>query len=167
MVYENCRFYGPYSNSKDGRLRCILVHPNGYKQTVSYPKYLMEVHLGRYLEENETIDHIDGNFLNNDFLNLRVINRKQHAYEDSYKNENVIVNCSYCGKEFEINGRFLHNRNRRDRYLSGYFCSKKCSGKYGKEIQLGLRKHITVDKVIPNRYKVKSAQIEKSEVEAG
>lgn len=167
MVYENCKFYGPYSNSKDGRLRCIIVHPNKKKQTLSYPKYLMEVHLDRYLKENETIDHIDGNFLNNDLSNLQVIDRQKHCYNDVYRNEDVIVKCQYCGKEFKIKGNVLHNRNRKDRYQSGYFCSRQCSGKYGKEIQLGLRSHTTVDIVVSNKYQAKSALKEISEVEAG
>ena len=38
--------------------------------TLSYPKYLIEVHLDRYLEKEETVDHIDGNFLNNVISNL-------------------------------------------------------------------------------------------------
>ena len=72
MVYENCRFYGPYLNKKDNRLRCIVVFPDRVKRTISYPKYLMEVHLDRYLEEDETIDHIDGNPLNRE-LNYMIV----------------------------------------------------------------------------------------------
>ena len=167
MVYENCKFYGPYSNSKDGRLRCVIVHPNKKKQTLSYPKYLMEVHLDKYLEENETIDHIDGNFLNNDLSNLQVIDRQIHSYNDVYRNEDVTVKCTYCGKEFVIKGSAIRQRNRKDRHQSGYFCSKQCSGKYGKDIELGIKTHTTVDNVVPNKYQVKSAQKEISDVEAG
>lgn len=32
MVYENCKFYGPYSSKKDSRLRCILKFPDGKKE---------------------------------------------------------------------------------------------------------------------------------------
>lgn len=158
MVYENCKFYGPYSSKKDGRLRCVLVHPNGYKQTVSYPKYLMEVYLGRYLEDNETVDHIDGNFLNNNINNLQVLDKQEHCRQDVLRNKDVIVNCEYCGKEFTIKGSTIYYRNRRDHNNSGYFCSRECSGKYGKEIQLRLKEPSTVDKVEVGKYKVKSAQ---------
>ena len=127
----------------------------------------MEVHLDRYLEENETIDHIDGDFLNNDLNNLRVIDRAQHCYEDVYRNQDVVVKCRYCGKEFVIKGNNLHNRNRKDRHQSGYFCSRSCSGKYGKCVQLGVLSPVTVDRVTPNKYQVKSAWLETSEVEAG
>jgi hypothetical protein len=160
MVYENCKFYGPYSNSKDGRLRCIVVFPDNTKKTISYPKYLMEVHLDRYLAENETIDHIDGNFLNNDLSNLQVIDRQKHSYNDVYRNEDITVKCQYCGKEFIIKGSTIRQRNRTDRHQSGYFCSKQCSGKYGRDIQRGIIEHDTVDRVTPSKYQVKSAKDE-------
>lgn len=167
MVYENCRFYGPYLNKKDNRLRCVLVHPDGRKQTVSYPKYLMEVQLDRYLEDSETIDHKDGNPLNNDLANLQVLDRRTHCSNDVYRNKDVVVTCQYCGKEFVLKGSRLNDRNRKDRNQSGYFCSRSCSGKYGREVQLGLISPVTVDRVIPDKYQVKSAQEETLEVEAG
>jgi hypothetical protein len=61
----------------------------------------------------------------------------------------------------------LNNRNRKDKYQSGYFCSRRCSGKYGKEIQLGLREHIKTNRIEAVKYKAKSAQRETSEVEVG
>ena len=44
-VYKDCKLYGPYNSGKDGRLRCVIAYPNGRKQTLSYPKYLIEKHL--------------------------------------------------------------------------------------------------------------------------
>lgn len=167
MVYKNCKFYGPYSSKKDSRLRCIIVHPDEHKQTISYPKYLMEIHLDRYLEENETVDHIDGNFLNNCIDNLQVLDRKKHCYNDAYRNRDVKVNCTYCGKEFTIKGNTLHYRNRKDRYQSGYFCSKKCSGLYGRMFQLRKIKPSIIDKIEASKYQVKSAPRETQDVEVG
>ncbi len=48
-----------------------------------------------------------------------------------------------------------------------YFCSKTCSGKYGREIQLGLRKHSKEDVILPEKYRVGSAQKEIFDVEVG
>ena len=59
MVYENCRIYGPYDRNQDNRLTVVVVYPDGRKKTVSYPKYLMETHLERYLDkEVREIDQI-------------------------------------------------------------------------------------------------------------
>ena len=100
----------------------------------SYPKYLMEVHLGRYLEKDETDP------LNNDISNLTVIDRAEHANNDAIRNKNITVVCQYCGKEFTIPGSHLHDRNRKDCNCSGYFCSRDCTGKYGNAVQHGKAK---------------------------
>lgn len=164
--YENCKILGPYKSSKDGRLRIVVCFPDGTKRTVSYPKYIKEIELNRYLLENETIDHIDGNFLNNDLSNLRVIDRKEHCKLDTLRNKDVEVTCSYCGKRFTISGDKLSRRNRPDRMNTGYFCSRQCSGKYGAEIQNGRIIKQEVSKIQTTKFKLKeSAQNENFDVQ--
>ena len=141
-MYENCKLYGPYSSKQDGRLRCVIVFPNGTKKTISYPKYIVEKHYNRELKENETVDHIDGNFLNNDISNLRIIGRNEHAYNDVKRNKDVIYKCDYCGKEFIIKGDKLNYIFRKDRENTAHFCSKQCVGKYNAE-----RQHNKIDKI--------------------
>lgn len=160
--YADCKIFGPYKSSKDGRLRIVASFPNGTKKTVSYPKYIKEIELGRYLLDNETIDHIDGNFLNNDLSNLRVIDRREHAILDAERNDDVEVTCSYCGKKFKIKGSKLCQRNRPDRGFTGYFCSKKCVGKYGAEVQNGRIIPQEVNKVNPTKFKLKESAQDKN-----
>ena len=58
---DNKKVYGPYRKS-DGRQIVIIKDINGTR-TVSFPKYIMEEHLGRELHpDKETVDHIDFNF---------------------------------------------------------------------------------------------------------
>lgn len=153
MIYEDViKVRGPYKSSKDNRLRCVLVFSDKTTKVMSYPKYLMEIHLNRYLLENETVDHIDGNPLNNTISNLRVLDRQEHCTNDVVRNKNVKVICTYCGKEFYIEGSKLHNRNRIDRHQSGYFCSRKCSGKYGAEIQNQRRVPVIVERIIAEKF---------------
>ena len=167
-IYDNCKIYGPYQSKQDNRLRIIIEFPNGNKQSKSYPKYLMEVQENRFLEENETVDHIDGNPLNNDLSNLQILDRKVHCSVDVLRNKDIIVKCTYCQKEFTIPGSEINNRNRQDRHSSGYFCSRSCSGKYGQEIQSGKRKpEEPHEKIIPKKYKAKSALGEIPDVEVG
>lgn len=151
MIYENVlKVNGPYKG-KDNRLRIVLVFKDKSRKKMSYPKYLMELHLNRYLTKDETVDHIDKNPLNNDISNLRILPRKEHCRNDVIRNKDVVVHCTYCGKEFIIPGNKLHSRNRADKHQSGYFCSKQCSGKYGAAIQNNRITPVIVPKIIAEK----------------
>ena len=155
-MYENYKIYGPYT-AKDGRQRIIAVDKDGIKRTISYPRYILECHLGRNLTSEEQVDHIDGNPLNNRLSNLQILYFKEHQKLDALRNKDIVVTCAYCGKPFIIKGSIIHDRNRVDRHQSGYFCSRTCSGKYGAEIQKKLRIHKATKRVLPVKFKVKSA----------
>ena len=79
-LYPNYdKIYGPYAN-KAGRLFVILRStPTGVKRTISYPKLLLEIHINRLLINDETTDHMDGNFRNNSIDNLRILTRSENA----------------------------------------------------------------------------------------
>ncbi len=157
MVYENCKIYGPYSG-QDKRLRIIVKFPDGIKRTVSYPKYLMEIHLKRYLDADETVDHIDCDYLNNKLSNLRVLLRNEHSYMDAKRRIAKTFKCLTCNNEFLLDGNRLHNAIQdRLKGKTGPFCSRICAGKYGKLVQLTGHK-IPVDKIIPSYTTIKSQQ---------
>lgn len=126
------KVYGPYTG-KDGRQRVIL-HENGKGNTVSYPKFLVETHIGRKLQFDETIDHIDGDFTNNDLTNLRIVNRSEHCSDDIVRRKYIEMVCVECGNVF------LSDWKDRKRNKAGPFCRKSCSGKYGKKVQMGMEK---------------------------
>lgn len=148
-LYKDCKIYGPYKG-KDGRERVVVIYPNGNRTTVSYPKYLTECRLGRYLSDNETVDHTDTDFNNNVPSNIEVKDRSQHVKDDvrRYKSQSFI--CPGCGKKFLLSGRKLHDAIwNRKRNKAGPFCSRSCAGKYGKSVQLGEQKLLPVNKIIP------------------
>ena len=134
---------GPYLRKSDNRLILIAKVNNSPKiTTFSYPKILYEIYYNRRLKPNETIDHIDKNPLNNDINNLRCLDLKFHASMDIKRREPFTVKCKYCGKEF-----LIFNGGDKNRRKTGYFCSRTCSGKYGKEIQLQLIEKEYVEQV--------------------
>jgi hypothetical protein len=144
-LYPNVKYMnGPFLRN-DGRLMLTCVLSNNKKTSISYPKYLKENELGRKLSFDETIDHIDGDPLNNDLDNLRVMNRSEHAKNDVKRVTYITktVYCQYCHKPIEFTRVRARYSNRKGH---GYFCSRQCSGKYGSEIQRNKRKHKFVQK---------------------
>lgn len=125
--------WGPYT-ARDGRQRLVLHLPNGKRTTVSYPKYLMEKRLGRYLEPDETVDHIDENPLNNEEGNLQVLTRSGHAALDARRRNPQEFTCPTCGGNFVVEGSKLKDRQRGK---AGPFCSRSCVGTYAQSIQKG------------------------------
>lgn len=107
VVYDDYTCYGPYTR-KDGRQHVVLTkHSKTGKiierKTVSYPKYLVERYLNRYLLSSETIDHIDGNFSNNALSNLRVVERALHCRSHAVTRKIIKKLCVICGVEFTTN----------------------------------------------------------------
>lgn len=122
---------------KDGRTR---VYDPETQKVRSYPRHLIEQHLGRELLSNEEVHHIDGNPLNNDISNLEVVMHGDHQRYHSQKYFDKKICCSCCGKEFiwtskqqSEHARNTRRSNRKDTGL--VFCSKRCAGVYGRQVQ--------------------------------
>jgi hypothetical protein len=146
MIYEDFKVYGPYLR-KDGRMHVCLKSKEGTRKTVSYPKYLMEMHLERYLGLNETVDHIDRDFTNNSIGNLQILAREDHSRLDAKRSKDIQLNCEHCGNKFILSGGeairdSVQNRKRGKR---GPFCSRSCAGKASHNIE---------------NYKIKNIEIE-------
>lgn len=144
------KIHGPYKR-KDGRQIVIVVEDDGTKRTISYPKWLLELQLGRRLDPNlETVDHIDSNFDNNSFDNLRIMPRKEHSTEDTRRVKHVKFNCAWCKKEFERSPRLVRDKARKNK--AGPFCSRPCAGKYSRKLQLKLIDKFDTQPVIDSEY---------------
>lgn len=112
-------------------------HPNATKNGyVLLHRVIMENHLGRLLNSNEVVHHIDGNKKNNDISNLEVMDYREHVkrHVHSFGRAYVLLKCPYCGVVFERtkNKSFLIKKNK----LNCTFCSRTCSAKFSREIQL-------------------------------
>lgn len=127
------KVYGPYTR-KDGRQHVVLVEGD-CKRTVSYPKYLMEKHLGRELNDNETVDHTNRDFTDNRIENLQILERSPHSKLDVTRAHLVEITCVLCKKVVYKKGSTLRHNSKQGK--AGPFCSRACAGKYGKEIQMG------------------------------
>ena len=141
--------FGPYLRN-DGRKQVNLTG-NNKRTGISYPKALVEVHLGRRLSNDETVDHKDRNKQNDDINNLAIIKRKEHCKLDAIYVKVDDMNCSMCGKLFKLS-RSQHDT--RSLSKAGPFCSKQCSGLYGAQVQNGAPK-INRQKIHKEYYQLK------------
>lgn len=154
-MYNNAhKTYGPYT-CKDGRKRICFVWKDGRKQTVSYPKYLMECHLGKFLEPGESVDHIDRDFTNDNLDNLRVVNHSKHASDDTRRLVPQTFTCGYCNKDFVLSGNKLSRAiDNRRKGKAGPFCNRSCAGKYGAAVQNGRIEKLKVNLIKQKYYHI-------------
>lgn len=121
--FDAFKVYKVY-HKKQKRFYAQLKHKyTSSRTTITYAKYVMSVSLGRILEKEEEVDHIDNNKLNDDISNLQILTKKQNL-EKSKKEEAVVdCICEMCGTSFTRPKRLAHHtRNPNVRC----FCSKTC-----------------------------------------
>lgn len=128
-IYEGYKIRGPYKRP-DGRYHLYL--DKGVERiTISYPKFLIELSLGRRLTKDEIAHHKDGDVSNNSLDNLMLLTRQQHGILHRRK-EGQVVCCTECGREFYLTAAKLSQRKaeqRRGKAKRGPFCSFSCRGK--------------------------------------
>lgn len=125
---------GPYTKN-DGRQFVIVYYEKSRRRFVSYPKHIMEQHLGRQLDpDQETVHHKDGNFLNNAMDNLEILARQDHSAHDARKIKSWTAICPWCGVEFHLSASQIAREACRKKHgRAGPFCSYSCTGKYAME----------------------------------
>lgn len=100
----------------------------GKRTTQSYPRYLMEKHLGRKLLESEHVDHINDNFTDNHIENLQLLSQDENSRKSAKDKELISFICPICKKESTKSAsKVRHNRLQGK---AGPFCSKSCAGKW-------------------------------------
>lgn len=150
LIANARKVYGPYARH-DGRKIVIVKNDDGSKTTISFPKFILEEHLGRRLDPNlETVDHWDSDFNNNDISNLRLVPRKEHSANDTRRVKMVKFHCAWCDKEFERSPRLIRDKAKKKQ--GGPFCSRSCSGKYSRRLQLNLIDKFDVQQAIDSEY---------------
>ena len=89
--------------NSENRKNVILFNNSKDRSTVSYARYLMAVHLGRFLDANEQVDHIDEDKTNDSIENLQILScaenlRKnaKHRVRGRVEKHGTLTEYRYC-----------------------------------------------------------------------
>jgi len=107
----------------------IPEHPNKNENNyVLLHRVIMENSIGRLLNENEVVHHIDNNGLNNELSNLQLMSKEKHnkLHRDEKYSLYFKICCPNCNNIFikRIDSSFLFSNRK---YTC---CSKKCSKEF-------------------------------------
>lgn len=121
---------GPYIWKKNNR-KIYDVYDGARWKTCQAARLILEIKIGRKLTEEETVDHIDGDPINDSPENLQVLTRaenssKYHALR--HTQQMYTFTCPECKKSAtkpmnDVKGNLLKKK-------AGPFCSRPCAGKY-------------------------------------
>jgi len=141
---------------KGDYLYCITepAHPKATKNKyVLHHRVVMENHLGRTLQSQEVVHHINGDKKDNRVANLEVMTKAKHSVlhglAQGYKMVDLV--CPQCGKKFTKPKRSTHlNKPGQNKT----FCSRTCNGRFSREVQLHGVTHRMEDAISGNIVRV-------------
>lgn len=99
----------------------IPSHPNTDNQGyVREHRLVMEKQLGRYLTKHEVVHHLDGNTLNNNISNLKIVSASEHAKIHKTKDMSNRY-CLLCNSK--TTGIYNGNTPSWFKFSGGFICS--------------------------------------------
>ena len=128
--YNKVWKYGYVSINGEGRETLTLYNSNNDRSVTQYARYLLAVKLGRFLTEDETVDHIDGDKTNNSIDNLQILSIVDNIRK-SQKKPDFICICPVCKKVFRRshNHPSVRGKEKKLKIERGELCcSRKCGG---------------------------------------
>ena len=119
-------------------------HPNATKNGyVLHHRIVVENHLGRLLNADEAVHHINHNKLDNRIENLQILDRIEHVRQHSLEKGRLYakLKCPICGKEFEMPFNHTCYQKFPNDTTKAQCCSRSCGCKLGRMKQLNRITH--------------------------
>lgn len=127
--YKSDWRFGYLVTNRENRKTLILYNSQKDRSSTQYARYLLAVSLGRYLNDEEEVDHIDGDVTNNNLNNLQILSKWENVYK-SNKLPDVHLQCPVCAVKFTRSRKSL--RGKLERAANNLICcSRSCGGRFG------------------------------------
>lgn len=112
-------------HKKEGRRMANLVKINTNSKdrtTMSYARYLMSVHLGRFLTDDEHVDHKNDDKLDDRIGNFQILTQAENSakYHVLHPKSMTDLICPECNTSFQIESRNF-------KFKPNACCSRKCA----------------------------------------
>lgn len=107
--------------NKEPRRNVILYNSHTDRTTISYARYLLSVSLGRILDRNEVVDHINNDKLDDRLDNYQILSPAANVRKSAKGKTYREFVCPVCGTHFKLESRQSHKANPT--------CSRSCGGK--------------------------------------
>jgi len=127
--YNKCWKSGYVVTNKENRKTLILVNNKDDRSSTQYARYLLSTKLGRFLSNDETVDHIDDDKTNDCIHNLQILTRAENIIK-ACKQPDMELICPTCNTIFYRSLTKL--RGKKDKAKNNMVaCSRICGGKLG------------------------------------
>lgn len=128
LPYASDWIHGYINVNSDGRRTVTLYNCSTDRSSTQYARYLMAVHLNRYLTAEEHVDHIDNDKTNDNLDNLQILSLKENN-QKTFKQPDVNLVCPACKKPFTRTLTQLRGKKHLIESNS-ICCSRSCGGKF-------------------------------------
>lgn len=82
-------------HGSENRQMLVLIGNDGKHHCTAYARYLLATHLGRYLTEEETVDHINNDKTDDRLENLQILTREANKLKETLRKASTRQHGTY------------------------------------------------------------------------
>lgn len=118
--------------NSEPRRTVILYNQSNQRSSVSYARYLMSVHLKRYLTRDEIVDHVNNNPMDDCISNYQLLSSSENIKKGLKALNKSQLFCDFicgsCGAPFSKVRKQTHLAKAGK--VKSTYCSKICAGRH-------------------------------------
>jgi hypothetical protein len=107
VIYgKDVKYFSVGKHNQTGRMSCRMHFARTDRKHLLYSRLIYEVHIGRCLKRDETVDHIDGDPMNDVINNLQILSLSNNARKGPSKLVKDVRNKSNSDRMLSSSGDY-------------------------------------------------------------